>query len=222
MSVIATFSVPASGFALGRALATGPDVRITLESMVPIADAFVPYFWTDADHAETIEATLRDDEDVERVTVVDEVGGQTLFRVQWTDPDGPIGTVLDAEAILMNAVATGDEWTFQFRFPDPDALSAFYRRCIDRGVSIELIRVHNPVERDRDTRFGLTSDQREVLVTAMEDGYFAVPRETSLVDLGETLGISDSAVSQRLRRGLSRVISATLIDEWDGPDAGDR
>lgn len=52
--------------------------------------------------------------------------------------------------------------------------------------------------------FGLTTGQRDLVVAAYEAGYFDVPRETTLVELGEELEISDSAVSQRLAVGWPR------------------
>lgn len=78
-----------------------------------------------------------------------------------------------------------------------------------------MSRIHTPLdsEQPRQSPFGLTRGQREVLVAAMERGYFEVPRRASLVDLGESLDISDSAASQRLRRGLSELISSTLLSE---------
>lgn len=213
MSVIANFTVPSADFPLGRSFPTDSDMRITLESMVPITGTVMPYFWTASEHADTVENEIKGDGVVEHVTAIDEVGDRTLFRVEWGEVDGFVESLLETEAVVMDATGTGDEWTFQLRFPDYDVLSAFYQRCVEHDVSLELNRVHNPASPDQHTQLGLTPDQVEVLSVAMERSYFAVPRETSLVELGEILGISDSAVSQRLRRGLSALISATLLSQ---------
>jgi predicted DNA binding protein len=45
---------------------------------------------------------------------------------------------------------------------------------------------------------------------AFERGHFPVPRETSLADLGEEIGVSDTAVSERLRRGIATLLSTTI------------
>jgi cytidyltransferase-like protein len=62
---------------------------------------------------------------------------------------------------------------------------------------------------------GLTNDQEQTLTTAYERGYFAIPRGTTIQELGEALDISDSAVSQRLRRGEESLIAATLLTAAD-------
>nr|WP_303647872.1 helix-turn-helix domain-containing protein [Haloarchaeobius amylolyticus] len=59
----------------------------------------------------------------------------------------------------------------------------------------------------------LTDAQRELLRSAVSEGYFKVPREVSLVELAELNDISDRELSQELRRGLDVVVrDATLED----------
>jgi hypothetical protein len=59
---------------------------------------------------------------------------------------------------------------------------------------------------------GLTDRQREALRVALETGYFSVPRETSLEDLAKRLDVSDTAASQRLRRGVENLIADRFGD----------
>ncbi|WP_439028564.1 helix-turn-helix domain-containing protein [Haloarchaeobius sp. DT45] len=47
--------------------------------------------------------------------------------------------------------------------------------------------------------------------------YFEVPRSVNIDDLVEVVGISDNAHSQRLRRGLSRLIYETMVNHRDEP-----
>lgn len=53
----------------------------------------------------------------------------------------------------------------------------------------------------------LTSRQLEVLALAVERGYFAVPREATLTDIGDELDIQKSTVGEHLRRALDRIAS---------------
>jgi len=55
----------------------------------------------------------------------------------------------------------------------------------------------------------------ELLSTALDRGYFRVPRETTLVALAEEHDISDVEASERLRVG----IEAVLRDHLDEVDA---
>lgn len=72
-------------------------------------------------------------------------------------------------------------------------------------------------------QFGLSDAQYETLITAYELGYFQVPRETTVDELGEELGVSAQSVSERLRRGHEKLVSGALpaaveeaSDEWSG------
>jgi hypothetical protein len=56
----------------------------------------------------------------------------------------------------------------------------------------------------------LSEQQYEALRTAFEAGYFAIPREITLQELAARLGISDTAASHRLRRGLQTVLGAEI------------
>jgi len=64
----------------------------------------------------------------------------------------------------------------------------------------------------------LTRKQREALQAAVRMGYFDVPRRANQGDLSDLLGVSEQAVSERLRRA-----SQTMVSEWlaagEGGDA---
>lgn len=60
----------------------------------------------------------------------------------------------------------------------------------------------------------LTEKQRRAAVKAVSAGYYARPRETSLAELADDLGISKSACSQRLRA----VESKLALSAFEGKD----
>jgi predicted DNA binding protein len=214
MSVIADFSIPADQFALGHLLEVRPGVQVRLESMVPTGEAMIPYFWVEDPDIEAVEAALLESEYVEDATIVDRVGNEALFRVVWAEHvDGVVDTIRETESVILGGNGHGDHWTFELRFPEYDALSQFYRSVVDKGVSITLENVHNPIDQTRPRSNALTEEQREALQTALKEGYFAVPRDITLVELAEKLGISDSAVSQRIRRGLTKLLTTNLAGQ---------
>lgn len=52
---------------------------------------------------------------------------------------------------------------------------------------------------------------------AYDLGYFEVPRQITLAELSEELGISDQAINERMRRGLSTLVATTFkSDRTDG------
>jgi hypothetical protein len=86
------------------------------------------------------------------------------------------------------------------------------------GVSFELQQVSSWKDDDPDPGTSdLTRKQREAIVTALEAGYFDVPRETTLKSIADSIDISDTAVSYRLRRGLRTVLEDS-IDSTGEPE----
>ena len=82
-------------------------------------------------------------------------------------------------------------------------------KAIDATVSVEWIvhgdRTDGVIEMDANT---ITEKQREALEVALEMGYYETPRETSLGTLSDRLGISKSAVSQRLNAAETKLVKA--------------
>ena len=211
MTVIANVRLSGSDFALGRAFQPVPDVTLSVESIVPISSAVLPYFWVEGDGADAIIELLREIEYVEHAAVVAEMEAKQLLEIEWGDSPGDlIPILLETGAIVLEASMTADEWTFRLRFREYEDLSAFSRRCREADISVQLQQLYSPSGTAEVPQCDLTTEQREVLTTALEHGYFEVPRNVTLDELGGLLGISDSAASQRLRRGLATLLDATL------------
>lgn len=211
MSVIAYFTTPADDFIFRDVLDSQPNVRIRLETMVPTGSTLIPYCWISGEDVSVIEATLEDSPFIETAKILDELENEGLFRVEWTQEfDGLIDAIRESEAVMLEGAGGGSEWSFRFRFPSYEQLSLFYRTCADNDVRLTLDKIHNPVEPKDMAGYGLTTYQRRALLAALELGYFDIPRRTTLVELGDGLGVSDAAVSQRIRRGLDTLISGTL------------
>lgn len=218
MSVIATVSIPATEFPLGSLLDSDLDATVTVETTVPTSEDVIPYLWVPLEVVDSVREELETKPRVNDVSVVDELDDSALVKIDWADRvNGVLESIRQHEIIVTSAVGTPDQWLFRLRFPSYEDLSAFYSNCVDRDISLELVQLHEAVDPDSQCRFGLTNAQRDLVVSAYEAGYFDIPRRTTLVELGERLGISDSAVSQRLRRGLAALISSTLaVDSQSG------
>ncbi|AXR82203.1 helix-turn-helix domain-containing protein [Natrarchaeobaculum sulfurireducens] len=225
MSVIATVAVPAASFPLGSIVDPDADDTVTVETTVPTSEGIIPYLWVPSSISSSVVDTLESNSSVASVTTVDELDDSVLLKLEW---DGRVNGLFEAirrhETIVISAVGTADRWTLRARFPTSADLSAFYSECLERDVPIELVQLHEAVSPALERRFGLTRPQRDLIVEAYELGYFDVPRTTTLVELGDRLDVSDSAVSQRLRRGLTTLIESTLTLETASvtdPDASE-
>ena len=210
MSAITTIEADADDFILGGALSTNPGIRVRLERAIPIGKNAIPYFWVSDDSGDAIDSVLAAEAEIETYTVVDSVGGEKLVKISWVDrEEGLLDMMIAAGATILEAIGRDDRWSIRLRFDDHQDLTAFYRRCVDRGISLDIGEVYNPTT-PYDPGLGITDVQCETLLCALEMGYFAVPRRTNLTELADELGISDTAVSQRLRRGIAPILKATL------------
>jgi predicted DNA binding protein len=77
----------------------------------------------------------------------------------------------------------------------------------DSEQAYELLSI---VGADRDRRL-LTDRQRELLEIAVQQGYFEIPRDCTLAELAEGVGIDKSTASEVLRRGEARLLKWFLI-----------
>lgn len=217
MSVVATVTVDTADFALGQALTAETGIRVRLERVVPVGETSIPYLRVTDDAVADIERALQAEADIDSFEIVDTPDGEALVRVEWDEPvSGFLEALGAAGATILEGVGEAETWRFEVRVDDHERLTEFYRACAERDIGIELVSAYNPgVPREFAAGFGLTETQRETLRVALEDGYFDVPRRTNLVELADELDISDSAASQRLRRGIDTVLAAVLA-ERDG------
>ncbi|MFC7082479.1 helix-turn-helix domain-containing protein [Halorussus caseinilyticus] len=208
MSFVAEFSVSADDFALGDALAAVPEMQVEVERLATHSREWVmPFLWVSGGDPDAFGDALADDETVADVKTLDRLGDTRLYMVEWSESvKRLVDTMIDKHAIVQEAVAR-HEWFLKLRFADENQLSAFYRHF---GPDFELHRKQRTTE-PKHREFGLTPEQRETLVLASEMGYFSVPREATVEDLADHLGISTNSVSQRLRRAHDALVRNTLL-----------
>ncbi|MFC7047119.1 helix-turn-helix domain-containing protein [Halobacteriaceae archaeon GCM10025711] len=225
MPTVVEFTVPASACAIGRSLQVTPETTIEIERVVPTKNAVMPLFWAWGGDADAFAAAVRTEDAVENLTVVEEVDGGVLYAADWDESAmGTLRGIIDTDGVLLGATATVTGWRFRVQFPEGDHATRFQEYCNENGVPITVDRVSaldNPRERNG---FGLTDAQREVLVAAYDRGYFDEPRTVGLTELASALGVSDVAVSRRLRRGLKELLGRTVApgrQRWNGASTED-
>lgn len=211
MSVIAELQIEGD-FILSDLLAELPDVPIQLERVIPTGERTIPFIWIHTDDPEPVAQRLREHRLVEQLTQLDTLPDRALYRIEWAEePNSVLETLRSQRASLLDAVGAGESWGFDLRFPTHEALSAFHTRCEDAGLSISLKRVYRPNDEGTPARYGLTDVQRDTLALALEQGYFTIPREIVTDELAAQLDISDQAVTERIRRGITNVLTHILI-----------
>lgn len=239
MTVSAVITLPATDFALGEVL-NETGVHIELPQFVVIADSLVPYLWVnDADHDyELFMEQVEADDRVERLQIVDDLSEKTLYRIEWVrgindlldlviehdiwiEQANTLSTEeqVDGRAPVATNIGTGtDIWRFQLRAPARDAVAAFYDACSEQGMELGIQQIVSSRERSEGGQWNLTEKQYEAVMAAYDEGYFAVPRTTSLADLADEFGISHQAFSRRLMRGINSLLTHTLMVESEFVD----
>lgn len=212
MSVIVEFTVAPEEFLLGQVLTASPDVRIELERIVPTGPSVLPFLWVQGEDFETFERQVRENGRVAEFVALDRLDDEVLYRIEWTtEPHSLLEGINAAEGAILEAFTDG-RWKFRLRFPAHDAVSQFYNFCTEQDITIHIDRTYTLTERTGSGKeFGLTEEQRRALVLALDRGYFETPSQTSLGELADYLGISQQALSDRIRRGNEKVLREALL-----------
>lgn len=212
MTICTRVAVSADDFLLPSVLSEVPAERAVIERSVPIGWNSMPYFWWSGDDADRLRELLDRDPTVDRVADIEPVDEGVVAGVTWKiDAPALLRSVDGPEVTCLRATGREDAWTLTLRFETREALavSSEQWRSFDLDVTVESI--NETVEQPDDSpSTTLTRCQRETLQTALRSGYFDVPRAATLEDLGRELGVSDTAVSQRLRRGLRSLVETSL------------
>lgn len=159
---------------------------------------------------DAFETALEMDATVAEPTLVDRYEDRRVYRIALTAEAIrllPLTAAVDARVLERSCTRNG--WRLRLQLPDRDALVAFNEACTDRDISVTV--THLRVSDDgEDGVIALTRKQEELLAMAYEEGYFEIPRGISQDELAEKIGVSKSAVSQRLRRALGELCAASL------------
>lgn len=215
MAVLAEVVVPPREFVLADTLTELPGIRIEIQRVVGGTDYVTPYFWAAGGDLVAFDRELRSDDSTRDVVALQDSDDERLYRVEW-EPSIPtlVDAVSDVRATILNAV--NDEagrWQTKLLFPDRGSLSEFHEYCLDRGFSLTLKRVYRPENPQAHAAYGVTEKQREALEAAYRAGYFDVPRDHTLSEVADELGISRNALSARLRRGHRNLLSRILVHD---------
>ncbi|WP_336327665.1 helix-turn-helix domain-containing protein [Halovenus sp. HT40] len=211
MATEATFTVPSGQFPLGTVFHQMPDVTVKLDRLIPAQDVVIPYFWVRGSKVDSIESAFTESPGVKTIRLVDSVEDEYLLRVEWALEHDDVLTILAETAVpLIKATGTGQQWTFEIRGDDRSDIAEFQRRCREVDIPITLTELHALTPIETETEAALTETQQEALLLAHERGYFESPRDVTLEELGEQLGISQQAFGSRLRGGLDHVLGSTL------------
>ena len=170
--------------------------------------------WVAPSGADDVQYALAERDVVRATTEVTAGRRGGLYRVRYEEGfDGAAvyRAAVEHDGVFVAGQAGTGAWTLRFQFPDRDAAGAFRDRCVAAGVDGSVDAVYERDVPPQAARFRLTEPQRRALSVASEQGYFEVPRQTSLAGLAEELDVSSQAASERVRRGLDSLVEEALL-----------
>lgn len=148
--------------------------------------------------------------------------GETVLGIEvlWRDDDENKALVqvrTDHHLILQKVSDSGVPMEMPFEIQDGVGeweLRASHESLSQLGSAFDSIGMNYTIEYVRDIDVGgddpLTEKQREVLEEAHQLGYYDTPREISLSEVADRLGIAKSTCSEILHRAEGKIINAFL------------
>ena len=187
-----------------------PGARVEVERTATSSDGDGLILILSGSNRTETTTTVRDGARVDNLTRLGESGNRSIHRLTWTTTPSLVTQLHATDCTVLAVAWTGDVLTLELRFPDQTAASRFYAEYGGSDSRLTLRHTSGFGIAGQAEREALTPKQTSTLVHALKRGYFDVPRRVTLDDLAAKLGVSDSAVSQRLRRGMSNVLRSSV------------
>mgnify|MGYP005849327063 CR=1 FL=1 len=194
-----------------------PDAGFRVLTAVPRENEGFALVRVTAHDVDDVLDSMRDHETLENVSVMAIEDRIATVRVETNAPllllaakrSGlPIEMPLDVEDGVAEVDVVGEH----------GRVSELGRQLDDLGLSFDVERIRQRVDPVR----LLTDRQRELLLTAVELGYYDVPRQSTLTDVADHVGIAKSTCSELLQRVERSVIHEFVDDLPRDPTTGDR
>jgi len=201
-----------------RDLALSPTIRslddvelgvFTDAGTDPENDVYI--FWFEAPDLGIVQRALAEDHTVADFSVLADAESPYTCQIEYSDDTTLITpAIVENGGLTVEARSYSNGWLLTLQLRDHDALFALKEYADEHDIHMDIMELHHGSGTDDDREYGLTDAQREALVAAFEQGYYDKPRNASLDELAETLDISTTAVSGRLRRGSAQLIESVL------------
>lgn len=211
MSLIATYQLDTPVY--NPLFEAVPDLRLEVEQVVACSpDTLSVTVWAETDHWTRFESELSHSDTLKASQYLRSEDDRALHQIRVPVSETTYWDWTSLGGVLLSATATRQGATVRMEFPDRESLSTYRNWCLERDIQFSL---DSLVDSTSESTLGsqpLTSSQREILASAIEYGYFNIPRGVSMIDLAAECGISDQAASERLRRGLSNLLGSGILD----------
>ena len=208
MSLFVEFRLSGDPIVVTSAAAAVPDVTFEIERWRTGEDLMYWYLWTEGENLDRATAAFEELPTARSVTVISDAPDVRLTCVSVELQIDPPSDDLLQEGTLASGYVEPTCLHLAANLSGRDALTAGLRYLRDNGMDVTVERLrHEPPDVGDDR---LSEKQSEALVTAHELGYFDDAASVTQDEVAEELGISRSAVSERLRRAQRELVERHL------------
>lgn len=207
MTSIADIEISADGTGTGELFDAIPSLTCEMERVIASSGHGL---WLSGPSQEAIEDALTEASGIESYTLISDDDGRWLYDIEFNNATTDVfELILEEQGTVLSASASSGTWLLSIRFADRESVSSLYDRLDEAEITPTIVRLFDLAE-ETHTQCGLTARQYETLVAAIDHGYFEIPREVSMQELSEELGISHQALSERLRRAYRALVTSEL------------
>ena len=223
MTTVVEFTVAPGAFALPE-FGSDPENYAELVPLSVVDGPLGPLVRTNVSGPDAAVSALESDLTVASAQAVSTLDGGVLCRVEWAELGPLVGYLSEGStASIETAILSEGRWTLRVWFPvrddvsevlafDPDGgTSAGGGLDPDAAVDVEVERVYTAADLER-SPFDLSDAQYEAVQLALHTGYYDIPRDATTADLAARAGVSQQAVSERLRRAHGRLARSAISD----------
>jgi hypothetical protein len=190
-----------------------PEVTFEVLAALPAGDRGVGLVELSGESALSAVAAMEDADAVSDVSVVGTTPDEAVIQFETTEPlllfsARESGVPLQPPVTIRDGTATLELTTSR------DRLAAMADQLEAMGLDYRVEWIKESVDPER----VLTARQRELVLEAVEAGYYDSPRDCSLTDLADDLGLAASTLSETLHRAEGKVVREFVSDLSVGAD----
>ncbi|WP_424018426.1 helix-turn-helix domain-containing protein [Halorientalis pallida] len=189
-----------------------PDVEFRVLAALPTGETGVGLVELSGPNLPEVIRRIQERETIVSLDLLGESDDRTLIQFETTEPlllfsVKESGIPLEPPVEIRDGRATVEVTASQ------DRLSTFGSQLEQFGMSFDVEYVRRTVD---STDQLLTDRQRDLVVEAVQQGYYDTPRESSLTELADHLGMAKSTVSETLHRAEETIVKEFVAELDEG------
>lgn len=195
-----TISIPDEVW-IGRISRDHPDAEITVLSAFPGDDTATGLIEIAGPNLSVVADDFESETTVTELSVLDKSEDATLLQIETTEP-----------TLLFPIVGSGIPLELPFTIREGEArwrVTSSHENLSELGDQLEAFEISytlHALETEHAPEEVLTEDQRNLVDSAIEAGYYTVPRTCTLTELADEMDIAKSTCSETLHRAESKII----------------